>query len=140
MSLGIKNTDLCLVEEEEHTVGFLNINICNMQGHIRNDIFKFFQTIIDKNLYVKEYDEIMSKYGDVDLIKNFFPRIDKQVTVSMNHLIKMPFSVHPDTLNISVPLDPYNIVEYEDIPTLSAVISNSSLLVPYYTILNNWNK
>lgn len=106
---------------------------------VRNDIYKFFQNVVDKNLYVKEYNNILEKYGEVNLIKDFFPRIDKQVTVSMNHLIKMPFSVHPDTLNVSVPLDPNNITELEDIPTLSGVVSNPEILLPYYEILKSWS-
>lgn len=109
-----------------------------MAGNIRNDIFKYLQMVIDKNLYVKEYDEIMKEFGDSDLIENFFIRIDKQVTTSMNHLIKMPFSVHPDTLNISVPLDPKNVTELSDIPTLLQVVEDPSILQPFINTMRNW--
>ncbi|ELA40909.1 uncharacterized protein VICG_02049 [Vittaforma corneae ATCC 50505] len=108
--------------------------------HVRNDIFKFFQNVVDKNLFVQEYNNIMGRYGDADLVKNFFPRIDKQVTVSMNHLIKMPFSVHPDTFNISVPLDPNSITELEDIPTLSQAVASPAVLEPYYEVLKTWKR
>lgn len=111
-----------------------------LPAHARNDIFKFFQNIVDKNLFVKEYNDIMRKYGDADLVKNFFPRIDKQVTVSMNHLIKMPFSVHPDTLCIAVPLDPSNITDLKDIPTLSQAVANPATLEPYYEIFKSWRR
>lgn len=112
----------------------------DLGGHVRNDIYKYLQMVIDKNLYIEPYDRIMSEFGDSDLVKNFFLRIDKQVTVTMNHLIKMPFSVHPDTLNISVPLDPKNITEFNDLPTLEAVVSDPQILLPYYEIMKRWFK
>lgn len=111
----------------------------DMKNTIRQDIFKYFQTIINKNLNIKEYDSIMKEFGDYDLVQNFFVRIDKQVTVAMNHLIKMPFSVHPDTLNISIPLDPENITELKDIPTLMDVVNDPALIAPYVDILRRWN-
>jgi len=112
----------------------------DMTQRVRNDIFKFFQTVIDKNRTVLEYNRILQEFGEVDLVTNFFPRIDKQVTVSMNHLIKMPFSVHPETLNISVPLDPERITELEDIPTLSEVVANPDILQPYIEVLSSWKR
>lgn len=33
------------------------------------------------------------------------PRIDVNVTSQINHLIKSPFSAHPDTGKISIPID-----------------------------------
>lgn len=110
----------------------------SLDCHVRNDIFKYFQNVVEKNIYVKEYDEIMREFGETDLIQKFFPRIDKQVTVSMNHLIKMPFSVHPETFSISVPLDPNNIVELEDLPTLSQVVAVPDILQKYCEIFQRW--
>lgn len=139
----------------KHELGFVNygfvfsgrrglhcwvLEMKEMGSHVRNDIFKYFKVVIDKNLYVEPYDRIMSQFGDSNLINDFFIRIDKQVTVTMNHLIKMPFSVHPDTLNISVPLDPNNITELADLPTLANVVENPSILQPYYEIMRNWIK
>ncbi|KAM0679622.1 primase [Glugoides intestinalis] len=109
-----------------------------LPAHVRNDIFKYFQSIIEKNIYVKAYDRIMQEFGEGELIKNFFPRIDKQVTVSMTHLIKMPFSIHPETMRLSVPLNPESIPELETIPTLEEVILRPELLKPYCEIFARW--
>lgn len=112
----------------------------DLSAHVRNNIYKFFQNVIDKHLSINEYNEIMEQYEskDSDLVAGLFPRIDKQVTVSMQHLIKIPFSVHPDTFNISVPLDPKNIMELEDIPTLKQVIEDFEVMKPCYEILKQW--
>lgn len=109
-----------------------------MPNSVRNDIFKYFQSVIDKNLYVKEYNEIMEEFGGGNLIEEYFVRIDKQVTVTMSHLIKMPFSVHPETMNISIPLDPENITELGDIPSLLQVVANPDIMAPYVKILDKW--
>lgn len=109
-----------------------------MSAYVRNNIFKFFNRIIAKNLSVPEYNMILEEFDKTNPIQNFFPRLDKQVTVSMNHLLKMPFSVHPDTLNISVPLDPKNITEFRDLPSLSEVVANPDIMKPYVEILSRW--
>ena len=107
----------------------------------RNEIYRFYQHIIDKNLFVREYHDIMAGFSDDDknLIQSWFVRIDKQVTVHMNHLIKMPFSVHADTLNISVPLDPSNITEFGDLPNLYDIVMNPEKIRPYVEILKGWS-
>lgn len=106
----------------------------------RTDIYKFYQQIIDKNLSVEKYNQIMMEFTDdqKDLIKNWFIRIDKQVTVSYNHLIKMPFSVHPDTGNISIPLDPKNITELKDVPKLQDVVDHPEILNPFIDFMKSW--
>ena len=42
-----------------------------------------------------------------------YPRLDANVTKGMNHLLKSPFSVHPKTGRISIPIDS-NSLEYFD--------------------------
>jgi DNA primase small subunit len=39
------------------------------------------------------------------VLKCMFPRIDSSVTKSMVHLLKSPFSIHPVTKNICIPID-----------------------------------
>lgn len=110
----------------------------DMPNSTRNDIFKYFQSVVDKNLYVKEYNEIMKECNGDNMIEEYFVRIDKQVTVTINHLIKMPFSVHPETMNISVPLDPKSITELKDIPNLLQALDNPDIMAPYIRILDKW--
>lgn len=111
----------------------------DMHNSVRGEIYKYIQKIVDKNISIKEYDDIMQEFGSgPNLIENFFIRLDKQVTVFMGHLVKMPFSIHPETGKISVPLDPNNITELKDLPTLENVVSNPEKLKPYIDILKTW--
>lgn len=41
-----------------------------------------------------------------------YPRFDINVTKSMNHLLKIPFSVHAGTCNVSVPINHQEIVRH----------------------------
>jgi DNA primase catalytic subunit len=38
------------------------------------------------------------------IIGMLYPKLDVEVTSQTNHLLKMPFNIHPDTLNICVPI------------------------------------
>lgn len=111
-----------------------------LESSVRSDIVRFYQHVLEKNLYVYDYDLIMKEfdYDSTDIVENWFIRIDKNVTVGMNHLLKAPFSIHPDSLNLAVPLDPENITELEDLPTLERIVENPSLIGPYIDIMKGW--
>ena len=49
-----------------------------------------------KAAYTTLVDEVMFEYC--------YPRLDANVTKGMNHLLKSPFSVHPKTGRISIPI------------------------------------
>lgn len=57
-------------------------------------------------------DEVMLLYT--------YPRIDTNVTVSVNHLLKVPFSIHPKTGKISVPfsVDAADKFPIDNVPTI----------------------
>lgn len=57
-----------------------------------------------------------------------FPRLDKKVTHDPSHLIKCPFSLHPDTGKITLALRPSSLSYFvpEDSPTLHQVIHESA--------------
>jgi DNA primase small subunit len=50
-----------------------------------------------KAAYTTLIDEIMFEYC--------YPRLDANVTKGMNHLLKSPFSIHPKTGFVSIPID-----------------------------------
>ncbi|XP_018581026.1 DNA primase small subunit isoform X2 [Scleropages formosus] len=66
-----------------------------------------------KSYYTEE--EIMLQYC--------YPRLDVNVSKGVNHLLKSPFSVHPKTGRISVPIDLRELGQFNpfDVPTISLI-------------------
>ncbi|KAL4655496.1 DNA primase small subunit isoform X2, partial [Arapaima gigas] len=66
-----------------------------------------------KSYYTEE--EIMLQYC--------YPRLDVNVSKGVNHLLKSPFSVHPKTGRISVPIDLKELDKFNpfDVPTISLI-------------------
>lgn len=67
------------------------------------------------------------------LVKWTFPRLDVNVSVQNTHLIKVPFSVHPDTGKVCVPIrmDAIDDFVVESAPTLHSLASDPDCLKPY---------
>ncbi|XP_037370928.1 DNA primase small subunit isoform X2 [Talpa occidentalis] len=63
----------------------------------------------------KWLEEIMLQYC--------FPRLDVNVSKGINHLLKSPFSVHPKTGRISVPIDLQKVDQFDPftVPTISSI-------------------
>ena len=41
------------------------------------------------------------------------PRIDSHVSIQLNHLLKLPFCIHPDTGKICIPIEGANIENFD---------------------------
>lgn len=121
----------------------------NYNSIIRGNIVKYFEIVVDKKIYLEKYTEIMRRYEHLffekqcsidELYKMLFIKLDKNVTRDMNHLLKMPFSVHPSTHLISIPLDPNRIDDYclKNIPSLNDVLNNPIILEEHINVSKTW--
>lgn len=45
-------------------------------------------------------------------------RLDEGVTKDRTKLLRIPFSVHPNTMKVVVPIDPYDEFELTRVPTV----------------------
>ncbi|CAL8367527.1 unnamed protein product [Lota lota] len=57
------------------------------------------------------------------MLQYCYPRLDVNVSKGVNHLLKSPFSVHPKTGRISVPIDFKQLDRFDpfDVPTISRI-------------------
>lgn len=57
------------------------------------------------------------------MLQYCFPRLDINVSKGINHLLKSPFSVHPNTGRISVPIDLQKVDQFDPftVPTISSI-------------------
>lgn len=60
-------------------------------------------------------------------LQHCFPRLDANVTRGLNHLLKLPFCVHPKTGNICVPIDIHDIDNFDifKVPNLKTLSRDS---------------
>ena len=115
-------------------------DILDLPKLVRADIYGFYRSVVAQNLDVPEYREIMAGFAgeDKEMIKNWFLYIDRDVLAIPGHLTKCPFSVHPDTFNISVPVDPHSLPELSEYPKVEDVLLNPRILDTPIAIMKNW--
>ncbi|XP_034943753.1 DNA primase small subunit-like isoform X2 [Chelonus insularis] len=102
-------------------------------SEVKQEVEKLFQahtTSLDRwNAFVDYYQTQIESGNKVWLENSYFmekikiiycyPRLDRNVTIAFNHLLKLPFSMHPKTGKISIPFDPkqVDIFNPQKIPT-----------------------
>lgn len=89
--------------------------------------------------YFKEQD--MEGIDDLrELAEHLFVKLDINVTVDIKHLLKGPFSCHPTSKKISVPLSLKRLDEItvEELPNLENVVANPDLLNEYISFFDNF--
>uniref|UniRef100_A0A8C7DU84 DNA primase n=1 Tax=Oncorhynchus kisutch TaxID=8019 RepID=A0A8C7DU84_ONCKI len=100
---------------------------------VRKKLLQYFQT--EKNPE-KRWDTIRSMaqdkrmtakkghYFEMEIMLQYcYPRLDVNVSKGVNHLLKSPFSVHPKTGRISVPIDLRELDRFDpfEVPTISLI-------------------
>ncbi|XP_067096399.1 DNA primase small subunit [Osmerus mordax] len=100
---------------------------------IRKELLQYFQS--EKNPE-KRWDRLKilveqkrgttkkGHYFEMEIMLQYcYPRLDVNVSKGVNHLLKSPFSVHPKTGRISVPIDLRELNEFDpfDVPTISLI-------------------
>lgn len=115
----------------------------------RGEIVRYYNSVMDRKDYPSEYCRILREHcsfvgdgevGEEELFGRMYLRLDKDVTQRIKHLIKMPFSIHPDTGVVSVPVDPDTIdaTELDDFPRLGDILEHPDRLVPYMEVMKAW--
>ncbi|XP_061076463.1 DNA primase small subunit [Conger conger] len=98
---------------------------------VRKDLAAFFQT---ERSPTKRWDRLQSlvqkrsskkaAHAEKEIMLQYcYPRLDVNVSKGVNHLLKSPFSVHPKTGRISVPIDLRDVDKFNpfDVPTISLI-------------------
>ena len=60
------------------------------------------------------------------MLSFMYPRIDHNVSTMQNHLLKLPFSVHPSSKKISIPLSKKQLIAFDPVNcvTINGLLSN----------------
>ncbi|KAG8456380.1 hypothetical protein GDO86_002238, partial [Hymenochirus boettgeri] len=103
---------------------------------IDQDILENKQTFHKTRSSVERWDKLVKYINSTDLRKRAnvskeimlqycYPRLDVNVSKGVNHLLKSPFSVHPKTGRISVPIDVKKLDQFDPfaVPTISLICS-----------------
>lgn len=72
---------------------------------------------------------LLEKLIPAVVITYTYPRLDIEVSKTMNHLLKAPFCVHPKTGRICVPIDPADVDSFDPlrVPTVAQLSEEATL-------------
>uniref|UniRef100_A0A672PR03 DNA primase n=1 Tax=Sinocyclocheilus grahami TaxID=75366 RepID=A0A672PR03_SINGR len=91
------------------------------------DILSFPIVLLQYQYFSSRYQYHIKKggqYFDKEIMLQYcYPRLDVNVSKGVNHLLKSPFSVHPKTGRISVPIDLKELNTFDpfEVPTISLI-------------------
>lgn len=74
-------------------------------------------------IYLKSPNKKIHHYIEEVKVQLCYPRLDINVTKGLNHLLKAPFSIHPKTGRVCVPIDIKNIEKFDPfaVPNIQAL-------------------
>ncbi len=67
---------------------------------------------LDKNIRSNKFSKVRTTYEEI-VFAHLYPRLDVNVSKGMNHLLKSPWSIHPKTGRVCVPIDPQQCDEFD---------------------------
>lgn len=71
-------------------------------------------------------------------LQHCFPRIDANVTKGLNHLLKLPFCIHPKTGNVCVPISIETIDSFDLVAVPNIKYMTKGSLDPYLKTMKNF--
>ncbi|KAJ8359413.1 hypothetical protein SKAU_G00159380 [Synaphobranchus kaupii] len=122
-------------ESADKVLALLPDDILNTKptAQVRKDLTTFFQS--ERNptkrwdrlkalVHQKRTSSKKAVHTEKEIMLQYcYPRLDVNVSKGVNHLLKSPFSVHPKTGRISVPIDLRDLDKFDpfDVPTISMI-------------------
>ncbi|KAM4570664.1 DNA primase small subunit [Fundulus diaphanus] len=108
---------------------------------VRRELQQFFQNernpekrwkLIKDQAAVKQSTTKKGHFEKEIMLQYCYPRLDINVSKGVNHLLKSPFSVHPKTGRISVPIDLKDLDKFDPfaVPTISLICEELDRLKP----------
>jgi len=80
---------------------------------------------IRKDINSNKFSKVRNTFEEI-IFAHLYPRLDVNVSKGMNHLLKSPWSVHPKTGRVCVPIDPDTCDTFDPfaVPTVEDLIGD----------------
>lgn len=124
----------------------IHVHVCDKEAMALNNYAR--KAIVDfitvKNgMKMEELKSVIEEYEEndgSDVWNKMFVRLDKNVSVDMKHLLKAPFSIHPTSKKVSVPMSLEMLEGFvvEKMVGIDEVIEDDTLLKEYLDYFNEF--